>query len=62
MNIRIWLEDQKHLFWALHLGGWAIWGLIGKYALTLAMLDEVAPNYGYYVAVITVIAIVISLG
>jgi len=62
MNIRNWLEDQRHLFWVLHLGGWAIWGLIGKYGLTLAMLDEVAPNYGYYVAVITVIAVVISLG
>ncbi len=62
MNIRKWLEDQTHLFWVLHLSGWAIWGLIGKYALTVAMLDDIAPNYGYYVAVITVIAIVISLG
>ena len=62
MNIRHWLEDEKHLFWVLHLGGWAIWGLIGKYALTVAMLDEIAPDYGYYVAVITAIAVVISLG
>ena len=62
MRIRNWLEDQKHLFWVLHLGGWALWGLIGKYALTVAMLEEIAPYYGYYVAVITTVGVVISLG
>jgi two-component system LytT family sensor kinase len=62
MSMRDCLEHQKRLFWVLHLVGWAIWGLIGKYALTVAMLDEIAPNYGYYVALITVIGMVISLG
>jgi len=62
MNIRKWLEDQRHLFWVLHLGGWALWGLIGKYALTVAMLEEIAPYYGYYVAIITVIGAVLSMG
>jgi signal transduction histidine kinase len=38
------------------------WGLIGKYAFTLAVLGEVIPNYLAYVAVITLIAIVITLG
>ena len=62
MSIRNCLEDQKRLFWTLNLAGWMIWGVIGKYALTLAMLDQVAPNYGHYVAVITVIGLLISLG
>ncbi|MEJ8568074.1 sensor histidine kinase [Elongatibacter sediminis] len=62
MKIRSWLEDQRHLFWVLHLGGWAAWGLIGKYGLTRAMLGEVAPHYAAYVGVITVIGIVLTLG
>ncbi len=62
MKIRNWLENPRHLFWVLQLGGWAAWGLIGKYGYTLAAFGEVAPNYGYYVAVVTAIAIVLSLG
>jgi LytS/YehU family sensor histidine kinase len=62
MRVRSWLEDQRHLFWVLQLGGWAAWGLVGKYGLTRAMLGEVAPNYGGYVAVITLIAIGLTLG
>ncbi len=56
------LNDRQRLFWALQLGGWAAWGIVGKYLYTRTMLDEVAPNYGLYVAVITVIGLVISLG
>ncbi len=55
------MTDQKRLFWILQLGGWTAWGLIGKYAYTLAVLGEVIPDYLAYVAVITVIAIVITL-
>lgn len=62
MNIRNWLEDQRHLFWVLQLGGWGAWGLIGKYGFNLFVLEEIAPNYGYYVAVISAIAVVLSLG
>jgi two-component system LytT family sensor kinase len=56
------LNDRQRLFWALQLGGWAAWGIVGKYLYTRTVLDEVAPNYGLYVAVITVIGLVISLG
>ncbi|HLF29684.1 MAG TPA: histidine kinase [Xanthomonadales bacterium] len=62
MNIRNWLEDQRCLFWVLQLGGWAAWGIIGKYGYSVVVLEEVAPDYGYYVALITAIAVVISLG
>jgi len=61
MNIRNWLEDQRHLFWVLHIGGWAFWGLVVKYGYQAVVLDEVSPDYGQYVAVITVIAMVLSL-
>jgi hypothetical protein len=62
MKIGHWLEDQRHLFWVLQLGGWAAWGIIGKYGYSAIVLEEVAPDYGYYVAVITAIAVVLSLG
>jgi len=56
------MTDQRRLFWILQLGGWAAWGLIGKYAYTLAVLGEMIPDYLAYVAVITLIGIVITLG
>jgi sensor histidine kinase YesM len=62
MIIRNLFSDQPRLFWVLHLGGWLAWGVIGKYALTRALLEDTAPNYFLYVMVITVIAIVLSLG
>jgi two-component sensor histidine kinase len=62
MKIRNPFGDQRRLFWVLHLGGWFAWGLIGKYGLTRAMLDDTAPNYFLYVMIITVVAIVLSLG
>lgn len=43
------------------MGGWAAWGLIGKYLYTRTMLDDIAPDYAAYVAVITVIGMIISL-
>lgn len=62
MIIRNLIGDQRRLFWVLHLGGWMAWAVIGKYAYTRAMLEDTAPNYFFYVMVITVIAIVLSLG
>ncbi len=56
------LNDRRRLFWVLQLAGWAGWGLFGKYLYTRAALDEVPPSYAFYVSLITVIAIVITLG
>jgi signal transduction histidine kinase len=55
------IKDRPNLFWVFHLGGWILWGIVGKYILTVTMLDEIAPSYAAYVAVITVIGIIISL-
>jgi len=61
--IRALIKDQNRLFWALHLGGWFAWGLFGKYGYTRATLEEdTAPGYFLYVMIITVIAVVLSLG
>jgi two-component sensor histidine kinase len=54
-------KNPPNLFWTLHLGGWAAWGIIGKYLYTTTMLDDIAPDYAAYVAVITVIGMIISL-
>jgi two-component system, LytTR family, sensor kinase len=62
MKVRNWLEQPRRLFWVLQLGGWAAWGLIGKYGFSVFVLEEIAPDYGYYVAVITTIAVILSLG
>jgi signal transduction histidine kinase len=56
------LEDRQRLFWWLHIGGWAFWGVIWKYLRTRLLLEETAPDYALYVAVITLVAIVITLG
>ncbi len=56
------MKDQDKLFWVLHLGGWFAWGILGKYAYTIAILEDAAPNYFLYVMVITVIGLVIALG
>ena len=45
MRIRSWLDNPRHLFWVLQLGGWAFWGLIIKYGTTLTMVGDVAPDY-----------------
>lgn len=62
MNVRDLMTDQRRMFWTLQIGGWAAWGLIGKYAYTLAVVDELIPDYLAYVAVITAIGLVITLG
>jgi len=62
MNLRAWLEDERRLFWTLHLFGWAAWGIVGKYGYSRFVVEDAPPNYGYYVTVITTIAIVISFG
>lgn len=54
--------SRNRLFWALHLGGWFAWGLFGKYAFTMAILDESPPHFFRYVMTITAIAALLSLG
>ena len=61
MNVPDYMTDQRRLFWILQFGGWIAWGLFGKYGYTILVLDEVIPGYLLYVAVITLIAIVITL-
>jgi two-component sensor histidine kinase len=55
------IDNRPRLFWVLHLGGWAAWGLIGKYIYTTALIDHLPPKYGLYVALITLIALFITL-
>jgi hypothetical protein len=62
MKFRIIFKSQQRLFWVLHLGGWLAWGLIIKYSLTRAMLEETAPGYFGYVMVISAVGMVISFG
>ena len=61
MKLKNIIKDQPNLFWAFHLGGWALWGVFGKYLYTVTVLGEVAPNYVAYVAIISVIGMFISL-
>jgi two-component system LytT family sensor kinase len=60
--LKKWLENPRHLFWVLQLGGWGAWGFFFKYWGTYLSLGEVAPEYGLYVSVITAIAILLTLG
>ncbi len=53
--------NQPNLFWAFHLGGWALWGIVFKYLRTAMTLEDVAPNYAAYVAIITIIGMFIAL-
>jgi len=61
VELKTIVKNQPNLFWAFHLGGWVLWGVVGKYLYTATMLEEVAPSYAAYVAVITVIGMFISL-
>ena len=55
------IKNRPNLFWLLHVGGWFLWGLVGKYLYTATMMgDDVAPKYAAYVAIITVIGMIIS--
>lgn len=62
MNKQLFDKDRPNLFWVFHLGGWALWGIVAKYLYTLTIVDVIAPNYAAYVAAITVIGMLISLG
>jgi two-component sensor histidine kinase len=56
------VKDQRRLFWTLHLGGWLAWGLVVKFGLTWATLDEkLAPNYFLYCMIISVVGVIITL-
>jgi two-component system LytT family sensor kinase len=61
VKLKTIIKKQPKLFWILHLGGWAAWGIVGKYLYTVTMLDDIAPSYATYVAVITVFGMIISL-
>jgi len=60
--LKKWLNDPQHLFWVLQLGGWGSWGFFYKYWGTRLSLDEVAPDYGLYVSIITLVGIILTLG
>lgn len=62
MMISKLVSNQRSLFWVFHLGGWFLWGLIGKYGFTYAISDEMVPHYFLYVMIITAIGMVFSLG
>jgi two-component sensor histidine kinase len=62
MDVKNVFRDPSRLFWVLHLGGWLAWGLLGKYAYTVATLEDVAPRYFRYVMLITLIGLVLSYG
>jgi len=55
------INDQPSVFWAFHLGGWALWGIFGKYLYTTVILGENIPNYAAYVAIITVVGMLLTL-
>ena len=62
MKLKTIIKNRPNLFWLLHVGGWFAWGLVGKYLYTAAMQgDDIAPKYAAYVAIITVIGMIISL-
>jgi signal transduction histidine kinase len=61
VNLKTIIKNRPNLFWTLHLGGWAAWGLVGKYLYTATFVEDLAPNYAVYVAVITVIGMILSL-
>jgi two-component system LytT family sensor kinase len=61
MKLKSLIKNQPNLFWVFHLGGWALWGIFAKYLFTVALLEEVAPNYAAYVSVISVIGVLITL-
>ena len=58
--MRVLLRDPRYQFWLLHIGGWALWGVLGKYGYTVYM-DFAPPGYGYYVASITLMAVLLCL-
>ena len=61
VKLKTIIKDRPNLFWVFHLGGWAVWGIFAKYLYTVTVLEEIAPNYLAYVAVISVIGMLLSL-
>ena len=55
------IKNRPNLFWILHVGGWAAWGIVGKYLYTFSWSVELAPHYAIYVAIITVFGMIVSL-
>ena len=60
MHARALFHDDRYRFWLLHAGGWAAWGIFGKYLFT-RMLDVAPPHYAAYAALITLIGMLLSL-
>jgi two-component sensor histidine kinase len=54
--------NRGRQFWTLHLGGWFAWGIFVKYLLTRATIEDLPPRYFVYVMIISVVAMVITLG
>ncbi len=61
MKFNRFLENPHKLFWVLHLGGWAFWGVFLKYLYTTQVLGEQPPDYFAYVMVISTIGMLITL-
>jgi two-component sensor histidine kinase len=62
VKLKTIIKNRPNLFWILHVGGWAMWGLVGKFLYTATMQGEyLAPGYAAYVAVITVCGMILSL-
>ncbi|MGB5486079.1 MAG: histidine kinase [Lysobacterales bacterium] len=61
MNLKTIIKNRPNLFWILHVGGWAAWGLFGKYLYTTSWSVEIAPHYAIYVAIITVFGMIATL-
>ena len=61
VKLKTIIKDRPNLFWVFHLGGWALWGIFAKYLYTVAILEETAPHYAAYVALISFIGMLITL-
>ena len=63
MRLNNWLEQRPIQFWIFNIAGWTLWGAVGKYLLLATLLEnDLAPGYGLYVALISLMGLVISLG
>lgn len=60
VKLKYILKNRPNLFWVFHLGGWALWGTL-RYLYVVALLKDTAPHYALYMAVITVIAMLMTL-
>jgi two-component sensor histidine kinase len=60
VKLKTIIKDQPNLFWAFHLGVWALWGFF-KYFYTTRILDGSIPNYAVYVAIVTTIGMLLAL-